>query len=411
MFFRYLDKYWFILLTTALFQVVGLNEVDKFGFDAFDEVNETIILRLMWFFAFCFLFFIGLMKYKVSKSFHFKGFAVVALFMLHYLLTSFPDIKALYFYTELTVLFMLGLWLIESDWLNDDALSKVNAAYLASTVLLLSTIFVIWLVDPGLVYSLETQGRHRLGGSVVSPNTLAVIMVVSLISLFYLRKIKTIKFPVFSFLTVVFICVIILTNSRTGIALLIVGIYVSSLYTLSNPSRFLVSAFLGFFVLVLFLYVIGFGQIGYGNDAESDVYTLNNRSYVFETALTGIASHPFLGVGYVVGVKDFFSNEFIQDFWKPPHSHNAFLETLLVFGLPLGVLLCFHLLKNTVLMCLSRSHYFFAGIQSLIILLYGLTGVPFSNKVGALFVFLVVINSAFINYRRKIISNREIVNV
>lgn len=88
--------------------------------------------------------------------------------------------------------------------------------------------------------------------------------------------------------------------------------------------------------------------------------SLSGRDLVFAAAFDKIAQSPWLGIGYVTGVRDFLRERFQGSHWLPPHTHNAYIESILSLGLlgsaPLLIFLLASGLRGFHLFFYSDSH-------------------------------------------------------
>ena len=130
-----------------------------------------------------------------------------------------------------------------------------------------------------MIYQLESQGRIRLGGSVYSPNELGLLISISLWSTYYLYGIKKINKKQF-FLTIgLMIFIIFLTGSRTSLAIFLISL----LYLVYQKNSiiklfFILLMMLSFIVIPMFFSLADLGQ---GKDPLEELYTLNNRIYIY----------------------------------------------------------------------------------------------------------------------------------
>jgi O-antigen ligase len=151
--------------------------------------------------------------------------------------------------------------------------------------------------------------------------------------------------------------------------------------------------FIGFASIIVIMIAIttfSVNQIGYGNDPLEELKTLNNRTVIYDVAFEGIKQNPWFGVGYVEGVKEFLKENFTQDFWLPPHTHNGYIEIALSLGIPFFILfsilslrLLFVSFKNIILS--NNKTKIAASMQIVVIMTTAMTTVIIGNTITSLF--------------------------
>jgi len=171
----------------------------------------------------------------------------------------------------------------------------------------------------------------RFGGILTGPNGLALLAGIGSIFFLFGSSSKIAKAWGIGLFFVV-----ILTYSRGGIAGAIVSIAYLQMAKKSRRSQF---AFLGgAFLLagVIFLSIDGeffasFTRLLSRGDSSINLSSLNSRTNVWEAGFTGFLDAPFLGHGFIAGPK-LLGTWVNQDWWRPMHAHNEFLNSAIAGG-------------------------------------------------------------------------------
>ncbi len=393
------------LIFVSLFFSVGLNKVDKFGIEGFDGFNETIYLRIIWF-GFFALMLLAVFTLRVAQNRVCRGlgfFCAYQAFVLCGACLNISDLRGIYFYAELSSIGLLWLLLVNSRVKVAEIVDTIQFSMVVNYIILVTVICFFLALKPELVYQLETQNRLRLGGDVISPNSLSVISAVFLLSAKSLLDRKKIITSTYLFFVLLSSVVVVFSGSRTGLSLYALAIVFTFIQL--TKERFVISLVVGVLALLLIFLSPLSQYIGKGDDPLEEVHTLNNRTVVFAVAYKGIIENWKFGVGYVVGVKNFYLENFTQNFWVPPHSHNAYLEVLLAFGIPTGGLMLY-LLFRLFWWCMKiNGVYNVISKQVLVILLYGLMAAPFGNKLWPGFILLFLFAGVCYKYKAELRGN------
>jgi O-antigen ligase len=193
------------------------------------------------------------------------------------------------------------------------------------------------VVDPTLAYwsPEETSGtlEIRLGGYIVSSNVLGVLGGIGVIhSLIYRRGSKRLS------LMAVYGLISILTISREAW----VGFLIAfAVYVILVPSfKAKAISILGVFgagAIGLFFSdrVLALAERGQG---ASGLTTLSDRTFVWIAAWSAFTKRPYIGYGFVDGVKQILRSLFSYSWWTPPNCHNEILQALVSGGIVCGIL-------------------------------------------------------------------------
>jgi len=421
-----MNKIILFFLTLLFFKPFGLDQVDKFGLISLPMFAPTKVFRIVWILLIAiFLLYLIYKLYFYTKSDLIKikipifTFLFVMLYMyiviVSFILSDYSGMLGFYRLFELFVV-MLSLLVL----LSIEANQNINILDLVQKAILINFYFIViilffWLIkDVSMIYQLETQGRTRLGGSVYSPNELGIICSITMWSAYYLLFKQMLSKKVFLITMAIALSIIILTDSRTSIVIA----FGSILYMLykQNIMNKIVIISMGTFGFFFILMAFSINDLGYGNDPLEELKTLNNRTYIYQVAFDGIMQNPWFGTGYVEGTKEFLKENFTQDFWLPPHTHNGYIEIALSLGIPFFILfalislrLLFTSIKNIIF---SENKIKLAiSMQIIIIMLTSITTVAIGNTINPLFIlFLFYLFSSMIikTSHTKIDKQREI---
>lgn len=421
-----MNKIILFFLTLLLFKPFGLDQVDKFGLNALPMFAATKVFRIVWIMLIVVLLLYLIYKlYLYTKSNLIKieipifTFLFVILYMYiliaSFVLSDYSGMLGFYRLFELSVI-MLSLLILLSILPYQD----FNLQDLVQKAILINFYFIViillfWLVkDPSMIYQLETQGRTRLGGAVYSPNELGIICSITIWSAYYLFFKQLLSKKVFLTTLAIALVMIILTNSRTSIVIA----FGSILYMLykQNIINKIIIIFMGTLGLFFILMTFSINDLGYGNDPLEELKTLNNRTYIYQVGFDGIMQNPWFGTGYVEGTKEFLKENFTQDFWLPPHTHNGYIEIALSLGIPFFIIfalmslrLLFTSIKNIIFS--ENKMKLATSMQIIIIMLTSITTVIIGNTIGPLFIlflFYLFTSMTLENSYTKIDKQREI---
>jgi O-antigen ligase len=407
-----------IFLTLLFFKPFGLDQVDKFGLNLLPMFAATKIFRILWIgLVAVFLLYLIYKLYLYCKRNPIKIeipifsllFSILYMYVLitSLMLSDYADVLGLYRLVELMVVIISILVLLSAASLKSIDLPDLIQKALLINFYLIILILLFWLVkDNSMIFQLETQGRIRLGGSVYSPNELGIIGSISMWSAYYLLFKNEISKKLFVFTVLIALVIVILTNSRTAMVIA----FGSILFMLHKQNLINKVVIIGMtFIGIIFLFsTFSIDSLGYGKDPLEELKTLNNRTYIYEVAFEGIHKNLWFGVGYVEGTKEFLKENFTQDFWLPPHTHNGYIEVALSLGIPFFILFIFLAL---ILLYRSIKKIIFSenkqniavAMQVTIIMLTAITTVVIGNIVNPLFIlFLFYIYNGVLNKPKKI---------
>ncbi len=407
-----MNKIILFFLTLLFFKPFGLDQVDKFGLTSLPMFAATKVFRILWIMLIIvFLLYLVYKLYIYTKRNLIKieipifTFLFIILYMYiliaSFVLSDYSGMLGFYRLFELSVIMLSLLILLSISPYQDFNLQDLVQKAILINFYFIVIILLFWLVkDPSMIYQLETQGRTRLGGAVYSPNELGIICSVTIWSTYYLFFKQILNKKVFIITIAIALAIIILTNSRTSIVIA----FGSILYMLykQNIMNKIIIIFMGTFGLFFILMTFSINDLGYGNDPLEELKTLNNRTYIYQVAFDGIRQNPWFGTGYVEGTKEFLKENFTQDFWLPPHTHNGYIEIALSLGLPffiifflISIRMLFISIKNIIFS--TNKMKLATSMQIIIIMLTSITTVVIGNTINPLFtLFLFFLFSSLI---------------
>jgi len=399
-----MNKIVLFFLTLLFFKPFGLDQVDKFGLNPLPMFAATKVFRILWIILIIvFLLYLIYKLYLYTKRNLIKIeipiftflFVILYIYVLiaSFVLSDYSGMLGFYRLFELSVI-MLSLLVL----LSISPYQNLNLPDLVQKAILINFYFIViillfWLLkDVSMIYQLETQGRTRLGGAVYSPNELGIICSVTTWSAYYLFFKQILSKKVFLTTIAIALAIIILTNSRTSI-IIAFGSILYMLYK-QNIINKIIIIFMGTAGLFFIVATFSINDLGYGNDPLEELKTLNNRTYIYQVAFDGIRQNPWFGTGYVEGTKEFLKENFTQDFWLPPHTHNGYIEIALSLGIPFFIIFIFVSLK---LLFTSIKNIIFSknkiklatSMQIIIIMLTAITTVIIGNIINPLFILFL----------------------
>lgn len=204
-------------------------------------------------------------------------------------------------------------------------------------------IFLIWFflpIYPSQVFAVPgdaTASDPRLGGLMIHPLGLAMYAAVGFFyALFFWRGWKRWGACALALVTLV------LTYARSGevsfLIVLLLYLFVLSRRTGHRWSgMLLLLAGAGAAVFLQDRISVYFAR-GHGLE---NVVTLSERTYVWQAALRAFKERPFLGYGFMNGVKNALRDQWTFQHWIPPECHNELLQALVSGGISAGVLVLY----------------------------------------------------------------------
>ena len=72
-----------------------------------------------------------------------------------------------------------------------------------------------------------------------------------------------------------------------------------------------------------------------------NITTLSERTLVWEASFRAFWLRPYIGYGYIAGVKNALRDQWVYTNWIPPHCHSEFIQALVSGGFLTGILIVF----------------------------------------------------------------------
>jgi len=405
---------WTLWLVLAMFPIFSIDKVDFLGFEAQSEFAYSKILRIIWLLL---VVLIGSFTYILEKPILRKEFinkySILLLLHIVFVLVSVlintpTNVIAWYRFVELVVVQFSILILVSLFTRRKDSYAIcliIAKSIIATYWITLIVIVFLGFIDIKYVFMSEIQGRLRLGGYAYSPNALSIFLIIALCSVYFCLLSKKNKIVYGCIIIALIHCMVLLTDSRTGIAVmtLIDAFFLWKIiicYKLSRRIRRTLLAMSIAIMLLLLTYSASdpyaiLEKLGSGNDPLQDLLTLNNRASIYITALDGIITRPIYGYGYVEGVKRFLAENYSLNYWLPPHTHNVILEIILSLGIigAMPLLIYITLTAIRAIKCVFTSntsaHELYLTTVVITVLISSATMVPVGN---------IVVNNGTIYY-------------
>jgi O-antigen ligase len=417
--------FWFSLV---LFPIFSVDRTDVTGFDVLSDYSTGKIIRVL-FTILTFLTgqlyilnFLKFNKFKDKSICKYLLFVYIMFAILSVLLNTPTSMVAWYRIIELVTYYVSAIYIVDElvkAYGQDNIVDILLNGIFFITKTMLVVMFVLAFYDTDFIYMVDVEGRSRLGGFAYRPNTLAILFILSLCSVTYMKLTHKLNCLHYSLWVVVLHILVYLTGSRTGLAILLMCdiLLINKYNMLSTINRSIINALIivssaCFAISIL----IGLSSknilkfLGHGNDSLMELLTLNSRLSVFLTAINGIIKKPIIGYGYVDGVRKYLAENYPLGYWLPHHTHNSFLEILLSQGVVGGAsmiifgALVFFTSFKVMISNKQQLEDISLSLMSLIILASSLMTIPMGNEVTNVGVIFVM--SGYILYLRKFNHNK-----
>jgi hypothetical protein len=202
-------------------------------------------------------------------------------------------------------------------------------------------IILVWImlpIMPSLVYGVAddtAEAHRRLGGSMVHPVHLSVLAGVAFFhAFFFMRGPRKAVACFFALATLA------LTYARSEELVFLIVLMVYIFAITRNPLHRWGGVagifFVGAGALVFQDKVISYLARGQG---VRNITTLSERTLVWEASFRAFWIRPFIGYGYIAGVKNALRDQWVYTNWIPPHCHSEFIQALVSGGFLAGILI------------------------------------------------------------------------
>ena len=195
----------------------------------------------------------------------------------------------------------------------------------------LIVVWVLFLFLPFRVYAVTDDlgsGHVRFGGGVTNPVYLAVMAGIAFFyALFFWQGMRRYFGCALAFLT------LMLTYARGEQVLFLVALFTYLLILSSRPVHRWAGVLSILSTLVLAAAfsptIIAYLERGQG---LRNVLTLSERTEVWTASLKAFSSRPWLGYGFIIGVKNTIKDHWNATNWVPPYAHNEYIQALVTGG-------------------------------------------------------------------------------
>jgi O-Antigen ligase len=201
----------------------------------------------------------------------------------------------------------------------------------------IAMVWIILPVMPSLVYGAadDITSTTRLGGALIHPVHLAVLAGIGFFYALFFMKPK-LKYPCCGLAALT----LAMTYARSEQLLFLIAIFSYAILFARKPilrwagflSVFSVAALGAVFNEKVFAY------LARGQGARN-ITTLSERTDVWKASFKAFAEHPYLGYGYIIGVKNAIKDHWNATNWVPPHSHSEFIQALVTGGIVAGLIM------------------------------------------------------------------------
>lgn len=201
-------------------------------------------------------------------------------------------------------------------------------------------IILVWVmlpIMPSLVYGAadDTAETHRrLGGTMVHPVHLSVLAGVAFFHAFFFMR-GTRKF----FACFFSLATLVLTYARSELLVFLIVFAIYILLITRNPLHkwagmaSVIAAAIG--AVLLQDKIVQYMARGQG---IRNITTLSERTLVWQASFRAFWLRPYIGYGYVAGVKNALRDQWVYTNWIPPHCHSEFIQALVSGGFLAGIL-------------------------------------------------------------------------
>ncbi len=234
----------------------------------------------------------------------------------------------------LAFLLLLSLYTRESEETGTDLIIRLIGLLCWIKIIL---VWVMLPIMPSLVYGAAddtAEAHRRLGGSMVHPVHLSVLAGIAFFyAFFFLRGPRKTCACFLALLTLA----MTYARSEQLVFLIVLTIYML-LMTRSPALRWAGTA--GVLAVTAGALVFQDKIIQYlaRGQGVRNITTLSERTLVWEASFRAFWLRPYIGYGYIAGVKNALRDQWNHTNWLPPHSHSEFIQALVSGGFLAGIL-------------------------------------------------------------------------
>lgn len=236
---------------------------------------------------------------------------------------------------------VLGFTMLLSLYTREDEDRAMDLIVRLIGLVCWGNIAMVWMalpIVPSLVYAAPEDigaGHARLGGALIHPVHLSVLAGVGFFyALLFFQGRK--RF----FCCFIAVLTLAMTYSRSEQLIFVFAVFAY----LMVLSRKLILRMLGSLTIctvaagaiVFQSKILDYLERGQG---MRNITTLSERTDVWEASFRAFWLRPYIGYGYIAGVKQALKDHWNATNWVPPHSHSEFIQALVSGGIIAGVLI------------------------------------------------------------------------
>jgi O-antigen ligase len=192
-------------------------------------------------------------------------------------------------------------------------------------------------IMPSKVYAAPEdigQGHARLGGILIHPVHLSVLAGVAFFyAVFFFQGRKRLFGCIITVLT------LFMTYARSEQLVFLIALFV---YLMVISRKFVLRMFGASAICVIAAGAVVFQQKIFDYLARGqgmrNITTLSERTDVWNASFKAFWLRPYIGYGFIAGVKHAIKDHWNATNWVPPHSHNEFIQALVSGGILAGLL-------------------------------------------------------------------------
>lgn len=326
-------KFFLVLVFINVFLVIGNFRARGLGDDSMDW---QVLLKLsFWMFCFCVALFFW--RSWVSKLWRIDNL-FFSILMLYLTVTCFYAPSLAYSLGAIFSVFAVNFLFMSADKFEHE--ENILYAVVASVTLICLVSIVVYFVNPAFgrlgewVDGVQLPGK-RLSGITGSPNNMGFACAFTLLILyFYFPQFIKRSVVLYIFFVAVNLICLVMSNSRSSMAAIVVALAVAYFARLSKERILLLCV--GTLVLALILYVVDIqslmASLSRSGDAE-EIMTGTGRTSIWETVIRLVWEKPLTGYGFASST--FILPKLAAEIGHaPPHAHNAALQVLFSGGFP-----------------------------------------------------------------------------
>ncbi len=243
-------------------------------------------------------------------------------------------------------LFRMGEWvlifaLLLSVYSREDEQSSTDLSIRVIASACWINIAMVWFflpILPSLVYGVTddlSKDHARLGGALIHPVHLSVLAGIAFFhALFFLRGALRYAGCALAFVT------LMMTYARSEQLLFLVALFSYLIIFSRKPLlRWMgLLSIIAVFALAGAFYERVLKYLARGQGVRN-ITTLSERTDVWKASFIAFKDRPWIGYGFIIGVKNALKDHWTATNWIPPHSHSEFIQALVTGGVFAGLLI------------------------------------------------------------------------